>query len=73
VGGSSCNIAIAGATHGVVWQNIWLAFAVKAVVLALSAGGLTTLWEVVFHQHGRRLTRHPNALRIQRMDFITKP
>ena len=31
---------IAAVTHTLVWQNIWLAFAVKAVVLALDEGGL---------------------------------
>ncbi|TVT36786.1 cadmium-translocating P-type ATPase [Hymenobacter setariae] len=64
---------IAVATHAVVWQNIWLAFAVKAVVLALGAGGLATMWEAVFADVGVALLAILNAVRIQRMDFTTKP
>ena len=60
---------IAVATHTVVWQNIWLAFAVKAVVLALGAGGLATMWEAVFADVGVALLAILNAVRIQRMDF----
>ncbi|ALW85695.1 cadmium/zinc/cobalt-transporting ATPase [Hymenobacter sedentarius] len=63
---------IAVATHGVVWQNIWLAFAVKAVVLALGAGGLATMWEAVFADVGVALLAILNAVRIQRMDFTSK-
>ena len=64
---------IAVATHGVVWQNIWLAFAVKAVVLALGAGGLATMWEAVFADVGVALLAILNAVRIQRMDFTSQP
>jgi Cd2+/Zn2+-exporting ATPase len=64
---------IAVATHMVVWQNIWLAFAVKAVVLALGAGGLATMWEAVFADVGVALLAILNAVRIQRMDFTSKP
>ena len=64
---------IAVATHTVVWQNIWLAFAVKAVVLALGAGGLATMWEAVFADVGVALLAILNAVRIQRMDFAGKP
>jgi Zn2+/Cd2+-exporting ATPase len=63
---------IAVATHTVVWQNIWLAFAVKAVVLALGAGGLATMWEAVFADVGVALLAILNAVRIQRMNFTTK-
>jgi len=62
---------IARATHRVVWQNIWLAFAVKALVLALGAGGLATMWEAVFADVGVALLAILNAVRIQRMDFAT--
>ncbi|MGI4742675.1 MAG: heavy metal translocating P-type ATPase [Janthinobacterium lividum] len=64
---------IARATHTIVWQNIWLAFAVKAVVLALGAGGLATMWEAVFADVGVALLAILNAVRIQRMDFTSKP
>ena len=60
---------IARATHRIVWQNIWLAFAVKVVVLALGAGGLATMWEAVFADVGVALLAILNAVRIQRMDF----
>ncbi|MBC6992344.1 heavy metal translocating P-type ATPase [Hymenobacter sp. BT491] len=64
---------IARATHAVVWQNIWLAFAVKAVVLALGAGGLATMWEAVFADVGVALLAILNAVRIQRMSFARDP
>ncbi|TYZ06097.1 cadmium-translocating P-type ATPase [Hymenobacter lutimineralis] len=60
---------IARATHRVVWQNIWLAFGVKAVVLILGAGGLATMWEAVFADVGVALLAILNAVRIQRMKF----
>ncbi|MCR5889444.1 cadmium-translocating P-type ATPase [Hymenobacter sp. J193] len=60
---------IARATHSVVWQNIWLAFVVKGIVLALGAGGLATMWEAVFADVGVALLAILNAVRIQRMRF----
>ncbi|MBD2715117.1 cadmium-translocating P-type ATPase [Hymenobacter sp. BT646] len=60
---------IARATHSVVWQNIWLAFIVKGIVLALGAGGLATMWEAVFADVGVALLAILNAVRIQRMKF----
>ena len=62
---------IARATHRVVWQNIWLAFLVKGIVLALGAGGLATMWEAVFADVGVALLAILNAVRIQRMDFAS--
>ncbi len=64
---------ISAATHRVVWQNIWLAFAVKVVVLGLGAGGLATMWEAVFADVGVALLAILNAVRIQRMDFSSAP
>jgi Cd2+/Zn2+-exporting ATPase len=46
---------------------------VKAVVLALGAGGLATMWEAVFADVGMALLAILNAVRIQRMDFTSKP
>ncbi|SHK80260.1 heavy metal translocating P-type ATPase [Hymenobacter psychrotolerans] len=60
---------IARATHSVVWQNIWLAFIVKGIVLTLGAGGLATMWEAVFADVGVALLAILNAVRIQRMKF----
>ncbi|WP_240676152.1 heavy metal translocating P-type ATPase [Botryobacter ruber] len=56
-------------TKQVVWQNIALAFGVKAIVLLLGAGGLATMWEAVFADVGVAFLAILNAVRIQRMDF----
>lgn len=62
-------IRIGKKTKQVVWQNITLAFAVKAVVLVLGAGGLATMWEAVFADVGVALLAILNAVRIQKMSF----
>ncbi|AZA81778.1 cadmium-translocating P-type ATPase [Chryseobacterium lactis] len=62
-------INIGKKTKKIVWQNIILAFAVKAVVLVLGAGGLATMWEAVFADVGVALLAILNAVRIQRMKF----
>ena len=62
-------IKIDKATRSIVIQNIILAFAVKAIVLVLGAGGLATMWEAVFADVGVALLAILNAVRIQRMKF----
>ncbi|MGX9987082.1 heavy metal translocating P-type ATPase [Soonwooa purpurea] len=62
-------IKISKATKKVVWQNIILAFGVKAIVLILGAGGLATMWEAVFADVGVALLAILNAVRIQNMNF----
>lgn len=62
-------IKIGKETKKIVWQNIALAFGVKAIVLALGAGGLATMWEAVFADVGVALLAILNAVRIQRMKF----
>jgi len=62
-------INIGKQTRKIVWQNIFLAFAVKAIVLVLGAGGLATMWEAVFADVGVALLAILNAVRIQRMTF----
>ncbi|MBC6489630.1 heavy metal translocating P-type ATPase [Flavihumibacter stibioxidans] len=62
-------INIGKQTKKIVWQNIILAFAVKAIVLILGAGGLATMWEAVFADVGVALLAILNAVRIQRMSF----
>ncbi len=62
-------IKISQATRRIVWQNIALAFGVKAIVLLLGAGGLATMWEAVFADVGVALLAVLNAVRIQRMHF----
>ena len=62
-------INIGKQTKRIVWQNITLAFAVKAIVLVLGAGGLATMWEAVFADVGVALLAILNAVRIQGMKF----
>ena len=62
-------ISIGKATKRIVWQNISLAFIVKAIVLILGAGGIATMWEAVFADVGVALLAILNAVRIQRMKF----
>ena len=62
-------INIGKQTKKIVWQNIGLAFTVKAVVLILGAGGIATMWEAVFADVGVALLAILNAVRIQRMKF----
>lgn len=62
-------IKIGKATKRIVWQNVALAFGVKAVVLCLGAGGIASLWEAVFADVGVALLAILNAIRIQRMNF----
>ncbi len=63
-------IRIGRETKKIVWQNILLAFGIKAIVLILGAGGLATMWEAVFADVGVALLAIVNAIRIQRMKFI---
>ncbi|KAF5272976.1 hypothetical protein FQR65_LT17254 [Abscondita terminalis] len=54
-------IRIGKETKKIVWQNIILAFAVKAIVLVLGAGGVATMWEAVFADVGVTLLAILNA------------
>src|SRR5690606_30203129 len=60
-------IHIGKQTKKIVWQNIGLAFGVKAIVLLLGAGGLASMWEAVFADVGVALLAILNAIRIGRM------
>lgn len=62
-------IQIGKQTKKIIWQNIFMAFAVKAIVLLLGAGGIATMWEAVFADLGVALLAIFNAARIQRMIF----
>jgi Cd2+/Zn2+-exporting ATPase len=62
-------INIGKKTKQVVWQNISLAFIVKAVVLILGAGGLASMWEAVFADVGVAFLAILNAVRIQHINF----
>jgi Zn2+/Cd2+-exporting ATPase len=62
-------IQIGKKTKQIVWQNIALAFGVKAIVLILGAGGLASMWEAVFADVGVAFLAILNAIRIQRTKF----
>ena len=57
-------INIANKTKQIVYQNIALAFGVKAIVLILGGFGLATMWEAVFADVGVALLAILNAVRI---------
>ena len=63
-------IALARRTLRIVWQNIILAMAVKALFIALGAIGLATLWEAVFADVGVALLAILNASRILRVQSV---
>lgn len=56
-------IEIAKRTKRIVWQNIFFAFFVKFLVLALGAFGFATMWEAVFADVGVALLAVANAMR----------
>ena len=62
-------IKIGRSTKRIVWQNIALAFGVKAIVLLMGAGGLATMWEAVFADVGVALLAILNAVRLQRITW----
>lgn len=57
-------IKIAYDTKKIIYQNIFFAFAVKIIVMFLSAGGLATMWEAVFADVGVALIAVINAMRL---------
>ncbi len=59
-------IQIAHKTLRIVWQNIVLAMAVKAIFVILGALGVATLWEAVFADVGVALLAILNAGRVLR-------
>jgi len=62
-------IKIGKSTQKIIWQNIVLAFAVKAAVLVLGALGMATMWQAVFADVGVALLAILNAVRLQRMKW----
>lgn len=65
-------ITIGRRTRDTVWQNLFLAFVVKLLVLTLGAFGLASLWEAVFADVGVALLAIANALRIQKISLKVK-
>jgi Cd2+/Zn2+-exporting ATPase len=62
-------ITIGRTTQKIIWQNIFLAFGIKVIVLILGAGGIATMWEAVFADVGVALLAILNAIRLQRMKW----
>jgi len=62
-------IKIGKTTQRIIWQNIYVAFAVKIAVLAGGAFGMATMWQAVFADVGVALLAILNAVRLQRMDW----
>jgi Cd2+/Zn2+-exporting ATPase len=60
-------IKIARKTKAIVWQNIIFALGVKAVILALGAFGIATMWAAVFGDVGVALIAITNAMRALRI------
>jgi len=59
-------VRISRRTLRIVHQNIAFALVVKALVLALGALGMATMWEAVFADVGVALLAILNAIRIQK-------
>lgn len=62
-------IKIAKSTKYIIWQNIFIAFGVKALILTLGAFGLANMWEAVFADVGVALIAISNAIRLQKMHW----
>ncbi len=62
-------IKVARRTRTIVWQNIFFAFGVKAIVLVLGAGGLATMWEAVFADVGVTIIAVFNAMRVLKGNY----
>ena len=62
-------IKIGYSTQRVIWQNIYLAFGVKILVLIGGAIGLATMWQAVFADVGVALLAILNAVRLQKMNY----
>jgi Cd2+/Zn2+-exporting ATPase len=54
-------------TKRIVWQNIFFAFGIKALVMFLGLFGIATMWEAVFADVGVALLAIANATRLLRM------
>ena len=62
-------IKIGKSTQQIIWQNIFLAFGVKVLVLILGAFGMASMWQAVFADVGVALLAILNAVRLQHMDW----
>ncbi|KUO66095.1 MAG: hypothetical protein APF84_12295 [Gracilibacter sp. BRH_c7a] len=57
-------VQIARKTRSIVWQNIFFALGVKAIVLIMGAIGIATIWEAVFADVGVAVIAILNAMRV---------
>jgi Zn2+/Cd2+-exporting ATPase len=57
-------VSIGRQTRAIVWQNIVLALSVKAIVIALGAFGMATMWGAVFADVGTALIAVANSTRM---------
>jgi Cd2+/Zn2+-exporting ATPase len=57
-------VKVARKTRRIVWQNILLAFLIKAVFVALGIVGIATMWAAVFADMGVALLAVLNARRV---------
>ncbi|MFH0297926.1 heavy metal translocating P-type ATPase [Bradyrhizobium sp. 31Argb] len=64
VGGVAELIALSQATLGNIWQNITIALGFKAVFLATTLFGVTTLWMAILADTGATVLVTANALRL---------
>ena len=62
-------VRIARDTRAIVMQNIIFALGVKAIVLALGAVGLATMWQAVFADVGVTIIAVINSLRLMRGNY----
>ena len=59
-------IELSRRTHAILWQNISLALAIKAVFFVLAVAGSATMWMAVFADMGASLLVVANGLRLLR-------
>ena len=57
-------------TLRIVYENIWFALIVKALVLILAALGITNMWAAVFADVGVSFIAILNAMRALKVDKI---
>ena len=57
-------VAVSKKTHRIVWQNIVFAFAIKAIVMLLSAFGFASMWLAIFADVGVAILAILNSIRV---------
>ena len=62
-------IQIGRKTQQIIWQNIYLALGIKAMILIGGALGMATMWQAVFADVGVAFLAILNAIRLQSLHF----